>query len=99
MLAAMAGAGGAAPATYAPAWYLNTEVLLAFAAGVVGIDAGACRRSPRRLARRPTSGDRRCGWQAIGRLRLLALLALLLGLADAVGGAHLQPVHLFPVLK
>jgi alginate O-acetyltransferase complex protein AlgI len=36
MLGAMAGAGGGAPATYAPAWYWNTEVLLAFAAGVVG---------------------------------------------------------------
>jgi alginate O-acetyltransferase complex protein AlgI len=36
MLAAMAGAGGGAPAPYAPAWYWNAEVLLALAAGVIG---------------------------------------------------------------
>jgi alginate O-acetyltransferase complex protein AlgI len=36
MLSAMAGAGAAMPATYAPAWYWNAEVIVAFAAGVIG---------------------------------------------------------------
>jgi alginate O-acetyltransferase complex protein AlgI len=36
MLAAMAGAGGSVPAIYAPAWYWNTEVLLAVIAGMIG---------------------------------------------------------------
>jgi alginate O-acetyltransferase complex protein AlgI len=36
MLAAMAGAGAAVPATYAPVWYWSREVLLAFIAGVIG---------------------------------------------------------------
>jgi alginate O-acetyltransferase complex protein AlgI len=36
MLAAMMGAGGAAPAVYAPAWFWTTDVLLALAAGAVG---------------------------------------------------------------
>ena len=36
MLAAMGGAGGAAPAVYAPAWFWTTDVLLALAAGAVG---------------------------------------------------------------
>ena len=36
MLGAMAGAGAMAPASYAPSWFWNAEVLLAFAAGVIG---------------------------------------------------------------
>jgi alginate O-acetyltransferase complex protein AlgI len=36
MLAAMAGAGAATPAVFAPAWFWNTEVLLAVGAGIVG---------------------------------------------------------------
>jgi alginate O-acetyltransferase complex protein AlgI len=36
MLGSMAGFGGTAPAVYAPAWYLNGEVLLAMCAGIVG---------------------------------------------------------------
>ncbi len=36
MLGAMAGLGGTAPTPYGPAWYLNREVLLALAVGIVG---------------------------------------------------------------
>jgi alginate O-acetyltransferase complex protein AlgI len=36
MLGAMFGGGGTVPAVYAPAWYLNPEVLLALIAGTVG---------------------------------------------------------------
>jgi alginate O-acetyltransferase complex protein AlgI len=37
MIAAMFGlGGGTAPAVYAPGWFLNREVLLALAAGMVG---------------------------------------------------------------
>jgi alginate O-acetyltransferase complex protein AlgI len=36
MLGAMFGAGGTAPAPYMPAWFLNREVVVALAAGIVG---------------------------------------------------------------
>jgi alginate O-acetyltransferase complex protein AlgI len=36
MIGAMAGAAATVPATYAPAWYWTSEVVLAFSAGVIG---------------------------------------------------------------
>jgi alginate O-acetyltransferase complex protein AlgI len=73
MLAAMAGAGGTVPATYAPAWYWNTEVLLAFLAGVVGATP-VLPALARRLARRDEeAGIGTLTWQG----SLAAVVALL----------------------
>jgi len=62
MLAAMAGAGGSVPAAYAPAWYWNTEVLLAFIAGVIGATP-VMPVLAQRLARASDEGTRTLGWQ------------------------------------
>jgi alginate O-acetyltransferase complex protein AlgI len=73
MLAAMAGGGGSVPATYAPAWYWNTEVLLAFLAGVVGATP-ILPALARRLARSDEeAGIGTLGWQG----SLAAVVALL----------------------
>src|SRR4029079_19283353 len=36
MLGSMFGFGGTVPAAYAPAWYLNHEVVIALVAGIIG---------------------------------------------------------------
>ena len=56
MLAAMAGAGGTAPAVYAPAWFWTTDVLLALAAGAVG-STPVLQALAQRLPSRVGSGD------------------------------------------
>ena len=98
MLAAMGGAGGAAPAVYAPAWFWTTDVLLALAAGAVG-STPVLQALAQRLAS-PAESSRRThtalAW-IDGRAARTNDPAR--GLADAVGLAQLQPVHLFPVLK
>ena len=72
MLAAMAGAGGSVPATYAPAWYWNTEVLLAFIAGVIGATP-VMPVLAQRLARASDEGTSTLGWQG----SMAAIVALL----------------------
>ena len=103
MLRAMAGASPALPTPYGVGWYLTPEVALALAAGAVGstpLGAGRAARLrgiPRRRARatgpsdaRPSAGcRRRRDRSAGGRAARLAV---------AHGRAHLQPVHLLPLL-
>ncbi len=72
MLAAMAGAGGSLPAVYAPAWYWNTEVLLAFIAGVIGATP-VLPVLAQRLARASDEGTGTLGWQG----SMAAIVALL----------------------
>jgi alginate O-acetyltransferase complex protein AlgI len=73
MLAAMAGAGGSVPATYSPTWYWNTEVLLAFIAGVVGATP-VIPVLAQRLARASAEGTGTLGWQG----SMAAIVALLM---------------------
>ena len=76
MLGAMAGFGGGAPATYAPAWYWNAEVLLALAAGVLG-STPVLPALARRLSAAPTEGGigtGRLSWQG----SMVTVVALLL---------------------
>jgi alginate O-acetyltransferase complex protein AlgI len=76
MLAAMAGAGGAAPAVYAPAWFWTTDVLLAVVAGAVG-SAPVIQALARRLASPAESGGAlTLRWQG-STAALLALTTLL----------------------
>jgi alginate O-acetyltransferase complex protein AlgI len=72
MLAAMVGAGGSLPSVYAPAWYWNTEVLLAFIAGVIGATP-VLPVLAQRLARASDEGTGTLGWQG----SMAAIVALL----------------------
>jgi alginate O-acetyltransferase complex protein AlgI len=76
MLAAMAGAGGSVPAAYAPAWYWNSEVLLAFIAGVIGATP-VMPALARRLSRRAdeVTGTGTLGWQG-SMAAIVVLLAI-----------------------
>ena len=77
MLAAMAGSGGAAPAVYAPAWFWNTEVVLALAAGIVGSTPVLPALAQRLAAPAASGGVRVLRWQGsmAAMLGLVALLA------------------------
>jgi alginate O-acetyltransferase complex protein AlgI len=75
MLSAMAGAGGGAPATYAPSWYWNPEVIVAFVAGAIGATP-VVPALARRLATVSDDGNAILGWRP-SAVALLALVALL----------------------
>ena len=89
-LKAMAGLRGGADA-YTLGWYLTPELWLALAGRRDRIGAAGCRRSRRG---RDSSG------RGAGRplLDTAALAALLVAVDHAGRRAHLQPVHLFPIL-
>jgi alginate O-acetyltransferase complex protein AlgI len=85
MLAAMAGFGGAEPATYTATWYWNPEVLLAFGAGVIG-SMPVVPLLAQRLATRPDGQEPRAlGWWpslvATGALCALFLASIMLSAA------------------
>jgi alginate O-acetyltransferase complex protein AlgI len=84
MLSAMIGAGGGSPATYAPAWYWNAEVLVAFAAGIIGATP-VVPALARRLSNAAGDGDSMLGWQpsAVALFALFALLSASLMLSAA----------------
>ncbi len=82
MIGAMVGAGGGAPATYAPAWYWNTEVLLALVAGVLG-STPVLPALARRLSSASASdgiGGVRLSWQG----SMVAVFALLMITAASI---------------
>jgi alginate O-acetyltransferase complex protein AlgI len=77
MLAAMFGAGAATPAVFAPAWFWNTEVLLAVCAGIVGSTPVLTAVGQRLAVPAESAGIRVLRWQAsmAGVVGLMALLA------------------------
>ena len=76
MLAAMAGVGGAVPAVYAPAWFWNTEMLLAVGAGIVGSTPLLPALARRLAAPGDSEGVRVLRWQG-SMAAMLGLTALL----------------------
>jgi len=64
MLAAMAGAGAAVPPAFAPAWFWNTEVLLAVGAGIVGSTPVLTSLGQRLAVPTESAGVRVLRWQA-----------------------------------
>ena len=82
MLAAMAGAGAATPAVFAPAWFWNTEVLLAVGAGIVGSTPAITALGQRLAVPAENAGVRVLRWQAsmaavVGLMALLAASLML----------------------
>lgn len=77
MIAAMAGASAATPAVFAPAWFWNTEVLLAVAAGIVGSTPVLTALGQRLADPSERTGVRVLRWQAsmAAMVGLVALLA------------------------
>ena len=77
MIAAMAGASAATPAVFAPAWFWNTEVLLAVGAGIVGATPVLTALGQRLADPSERAGVRVLRWQAsmAAMVGLAALLA------------------------
>jgi len=84
MLGAMFGGAATAPAAYAPAWYLNREVLLALAAGIIGSTPVVPWIADRWL-RIGSAGDERLAWlpSLVGAAALFTLLAASLSMSAA----------------
>ena len=96
-LKAMAGLSPAAPTMYTVRWYLTPELWLALAAGAIG--SAPIVPALARLARAgaaPGAARRRRVELRGGHDRLARRAARRVDHAD--GRAHLQPVHLFPIL-
>ncbi len=100
MLGAMVGLGAGAPTAYAWSWYVTPELMLALGAGVVGATPVLPHARPPPAAR---------GWWSGGQCRADAALGSVgcdrRGPCGAAGRldhaecrAHLQPVHLLPLL-
>ena len=86
MLAAMGGAGGAAPAVYAPSWFWTTDVLLALAAGAVG-STPVIQALAQQLVSPVESGEApTLRWH--GSIAALLALTTLLGASLMLSAAH-----------
>jgi alginate O-acetyltransferase complex protein AlgI len=82
MLAAMVGAGAATPSVFAPAWFWNTEVLLAVCAGIVCSTPVLTVLGQRLAVPAENAGVRVLRWQAslaavVGLVTLLAASLML----------------------
>jgi alginate O-acetyltransferase complex protein AlgI len=82
MLAGMAGAGAAIPPVFAPAWFWNTEVLLAVGAGIVGSTPVLTALGQRLAVPAESAGVRVLRWRAsmaavVGLMALLAASLML----------------------
>jgi len=82
MLAAMAGAGATTAPVFAPAWFWNTEVLLAVGAGIVGSTPVLTALGQRLAVPAESAGVRVLRWQAsmaavVGLMALLAASLML----------------------
>ena len=82
MLAAMAGAGATTPSVFAPAWFWNTEMLLAVCAGIVGSTPVLAALGQRLAVPAESAGVRMLRWQAstaavVGLVALLAASLML----------------------
>jgi alginate O-acetyltransferase complex protein AlgI len=82
ILAAMAGTGATTPSVFAPAWFWNTEVLLAVGAGIAGSTPVLTALGQRLADPAERAGERVLRWQAsmaavVGLLALLAASLML----------------------
>ena len=85
MLGAMFGQGGTVPAVYAPAWYLNPELLLALTAAAIGSTPVVPRVAEWLSNPDAETGERRMPWPAslAGVVALIWLLTASMALSSA----------------